>query len=175
MASRVSLCWCGELGPYFSNYWEASPQALPREYWSCWYVYQWCFLINILTLLFVTFTGAFSLYQKQKELPKPEQYVWYTGTINLPKHNTFTIIICMLPAMSHVLLKTKCPTLDTLFKRAAGYQEFEIEVWFPSFMKCTCNLAHIYYKFLTHVHLAVVCCMHLQLLRWPLLILCSFT
>ena len=83
--------------------------------------------------------GAFSPYQMQKELPKSEQYVQHVETIrNIPDHDQFAIIICMLPAMSELLLKTKRPTIDTSFKRATGYQEFEIEAWFPKSMKCMC-------------------------------------
>ena len=80
--------------------------------------------------------GAFSLYQQQLELLKEEQYVRHVETINIPNHKPFTIVICMLPAMSQLLVKTKYPTIDTSFKRAAGYQEFELEAWFPSPMKC---------------------------------------
>jgi hypothetical protein len=50
--------------------------------------------------------------------------------------DTFTLIICMLPSMSKLLLSTKRPSIDTSFKRADGYEEFEIEAWFPDAMKC---------------------------------------
>ncbi|KAF8584341.1 hypothetical protein K439DRAFT_1567517 [Ramaria rubella] len=44
-------------------------------------------------------------------------------------------IICMLPCMSELLMATKRLTINTSFKRADGFEEFEIEAWFPDVMK----------------------------------------
>ncbi|GJJ09188.1 hypothetical protein Clacol_003410 [Clathrus columnatus] len=37
----------------------------------------------------------------------------------------------MFPATSYLLLKTKCPSIDTSFKHLHGWQEFEMEAFFP--------------------------------------------
>jgi len=78
-------------------------------------------------------------------------------TLTLQNHKPFTIIICMLPAMSELLLRTQRPTIDTSFKRAACLQEFEIEAWFSEIMKCKyCRTA---WQFIFADSLpAVVCC-----------------
>ncbi|KIJ42547.1 hypothetical protein M422DRAFT_254326 [Sphaerobolus stellatus SS14] len=86
--------------------------------------------------------GAMALFEKQKLLPREEQYVRHVETFHLSNHKPFTIIICMLPAMSKLLMRTLRPTINTSFKRAAGYEEFELEAWFLSAMKsfvcCQC-------------------------------------
>jgi len=70
------------------------------------------------------------------ELPREEQYVRLVERFELDGHKPFTIVICMLPRMSAMLLRAKRPTIDTSFKRAVGYEEFEIEAWLPLEMKC---------------------------------------
>jgi hypothetical protein len=42
----------------------------------------------------------------------------------------------MFPAMSRLLQTTQRPSIDTSFKRADSYEEFELEAWFPEHMKC---------------------------------------
>ncbi|KAF8578686.1 hypothetical protein K439DRAFT_1621146 [Ramaria rubella] len=79
--------------------------------------------------------GAKELCQQHKLLPPSEQYVRAVETVTLPGLDPFTIIICMLPSMSGFLMTTKRPTIDTSFKRADGFEEFEIEAWFPDDMR----------------------------------------
>ncbi|KAF8581881.1 hypothetical protein K439DRAFT_1618693 [Ramaria rubella] len=79
--------------------------------------------------------GAKELCQQHKLLPLSEQYVCAVETVTLPGLDPFTIIICMLPSMSGFLMTTKRPTIDTSFKRADGFEEFEIEAWFPHDMR----------------------------------------
>ncbi|KAF8489146.1 hypothetical protein JB92DRAFT_2620614, partial [Gautieria morchelliformis] len=69
------------------------------------------------------------------QLPPDQQYLRCIETVHLPDHDPFTIIICMFPAMSHLLLATRWPSIDTAFKRADLYEEFELEAWFPEHMK----------------------------------------
>jgi len=71
------------------------------------------------------------------EFTREEQYIRLVERFEIDRHKPFTIVICMLPKMNSLLLSSKRPTIDTSFKRAAGYEEFEIEAWFPSAMKCT--------------------------------------
>ncbi|KAF8577366.1 hypothetical protein K439DRAFT_1622158 [Ramaria rubella] len=79
--------------------------------------------------------GAKELCQQHKLLPPSEQYVRAVETVTLPGLDPFTIIICMLPSMSGFLMTMKRPTIDTSFKRADGFEEFEIEAWFPDDMR----------------------------------------
>jgi len=69
-------------------------------------------------------------------LPKEEGYVRRVETVLVSGGKPFTIIVCMLPSMSELLPETKRFTIDTSFKRAHGYEEFEIEGYFPFSMKC---------------------------------------
>ncbi|KIJ22261.1 hypothetical protein M422DRAFT_277396 [Sphaerobolus stellatus SS14] len=71
--------------------------------------------------------GALALYNEHQSLPMEEQYVRHVETFNLPNHKPFTIVICMPPKMSELLMSILRPTIDTSFKRAAGYEEFELE------------------------------------------------
>ncbi|KAF8574792.1 hypothetical protein K439DRAFT_1665328 [Ramaria rubella] len=85
--------------------------------------------------------GANELCLQHKLLPMSEQYVWAVETVTIPRVDPFMIIICMLPSMSEFLMSMKQPTIDTSFKRADGFEEFEIEAWFPDEMKlivCAC-------------------------------------
>ncbi|KAF8499347.1 hypothetical protein JB92DRAFT_3124994 [Gautieria morchelliformis] len=51
------------------------------------------------------FKGA-RLCQQHLELPPDQQYLRCVETVHLPDHDPFTIIICMFPAMSQLLLTT---------------------------------------------------------------------
>ncbi|KAF8520313.1 hypothetical protein JB92DRAFT_3082143 [Gautieria morchelliformis] len=79
--------------------------------------------------------GAVALLEQHAELPHERQYVRVVETVELAGHDPFSIIICMLPRMSALLLSTCHTSIDTSFKRADGYEEFEIEAWFPDVMK----------------------------------------
>ncbi|KAF8590401.1 hypothetical protein K439DRAFT_1510988, partial [Ramaria rubella] len=92
--------------------------------------------------------GEKELCLQHKLLPLSEQYVWAVEMVTIPRVDPFTIIICMLPSMSEFLMSTKRPTIDTSFKRADGFEEFESEAWFPDEMK---SLTHLF------CHQAIVC------------------
>ncbi|KAF8531481.1 hypothetical protein JB92DRAFT_2691415 [Gautieria morchelliformis] len=75
--------------------------------------------------------GAERFLAHQQTMPLPEQYLRCVESVSIPGHEPFIIIICMLPAMSQLLITTRRPSIDTSFKRADSYQEFEIEAWYP--------------------------------------------
>jgi hypothetical protein len=49
----------------------------------------------------------------------------------------------MFQAMSRLLSVTKRPSIDTSFKRLHEWQEFELEAWFPEYLRCEYTLASI--------------------------------
>ncbi|KAF8480676.1 hypothetical protein JB92DRAFT_2837564 [Gautieria morchelliformis] len=61
--------------------------------------------------------GAVGLLEQHAELPHERQYLHVVEMVELAGHDPFSIIICMLPRMTD------------------GYEEFEIEAWFPDVMK----------------------------------------
>ncbi|KAF8515754.1 hypothetical protein JB92DRAFT_3114722 [Gautieria morchelliformis] len=75
--------------------------------------------------------GAERFLAHQQTMPLPEQYLRCVESVSIPGHEPFIIIICMLPAMSQLLITTRRPSIDTSFKQADSYQEFEIEAWYP--------------------------------------------
>ncbi|KAF8526669.1 hypothetical protein BU17DRAFT_40561 [Hysterangium stoloniferum] len=81
------------------------------------------------------FEGAHSLLSKHPTLPHGEAYVRCVKKHVIPKEKTFFLVICMFATMSNLLLVTKCPSIDTSFKRLHNWQELEIEAWFPEYSR----------------------------------------
>ena len=83
----------------------------------------------------------------EEGLPEDEVYVRCVESCDIPGEGTFKYIICMFKAMSHLLVDTKQPSIDTSFKRVHRWQEFEIEAWFPEYSRCKCtscfNIVHL--------------------------------
>ncbi|KAF8493136.1 hypothetical protein JB92DRAFT_2835234 [Gautieria morchelliformis] len=61
--------------------------------------------------------GVVALLEQHAELPHEHQYLGVIGTVELAGHDPFSIIICMLPRMSALLLSTRRPLIDTSFKQ----------------------------------------------------------
>jgi len=73
----------------------------------------------------------------EKILPLEDCYVRCAEEHDIPGEGKIRLVICMYKAMSELLLDTKCPSIDTSFKRLHQWQEFEIEAWFPQYQRCT--------------------------------------
>ncbi|KAF8497357.1 hypothetical protein JB92DRAFT_3223791, partial [Gautieria morchelliformis] len=73
------------------------------------------------------YPGAERFLAYQQTMLLPEQYLRCVESVSIPGHEPFIIIICMLPAMSQLLIPTRRPSIDTSFKRADSYQEFEMK------------------------------------------------
>ncbi|KAF8576627.1 hypothetical protein K439DRAFT_1655220 [Ramaria rubella] len=82
------------------------------------------------------FEGAYHLLTEHRELPPDDQYVRCVEKHDIPGEGTFSLIICMFRRMSALLSLTKQPSIDTSFKRLNNWQEFEIEAWFPEYLRC---------------------------------------
>lgn len=65
-----------------------------------------------------------------------EQYVRHVGTHRGNGENEFSLVVCMLPAMSRKLMHAKRLSIDTSFKRLHGWEEFEIETWDSDTKRC---------------------------------------
>ncbi|KIJ37987.1 hypothetical protein M422DRAFT_259373 [Sphaerobolus stellatus SS14] len=107
--------------------------------------------------------ATLQLLEEHRKLPADQTYVHVAEKYQLGQ-GTFYIIICMFKAMSELLLDTKRLTIDTKqltidtkrltidtkrltidtsFKRIHGWQEFEIESWFPQY-SCSIVVARAY-------------------------------
>lgn len=80
--------------------------------------------------------GARLLLNQHDKLPLHLCYVRCVEEHEIPGEGTFRVVVCMLKEMSDLLLATKWPSIDTSFKRVHGWQEFEVEAWFPEFSRC---------------------------------------
>ncbi|KAF8833796.1 hypothetical protein BDN67DRAFT_998876 [Paxillus ammoniavirescens] len=75
------------------------------------------------------YDGACLLAMEHAELPPEQRYVRHVETHSLGHGSEFKLIICMTTRMSQQLMDAKRISIDTSFKRAQGWQEFEIESW----------------------------------------------
>jgi len=82
--------------------------------------------------------GVLALHKQQSLLSADQFYIRCVATHEIPE-GTCSLIVCMFPAMRTLLLKTRRPSIDTSFKRVHGWQEFEIEAWFPEYACCECK------------------------------------
>ncbi|KAF8592569.1 hypothetical protein K439DRAFT_1324584 [Ramaria rubella] len=79
--------------------------------------------------------GAYHILAEHAQLPLEKRYVRCVEEHKIPGEGKIYIVICMFRAMSELLLKTKRPSIDTSFKRLHKWQEFEIEAWFPEYLR----------------------------------------
>ncbi|KIJ29381.1 hypothetical protein M422DRAFT_269218 [Sphaerobolus stellatus SS14] len=77
--------------------------------------------------------GAYQILEKHQTFPIEDHYVRAVEEHEIRGIGKVKFIVCMFPAMSHLLLATKCPSIDTLFKRLHQWQEFEIKAWFDEY------------------------------------------
>ncbi|KAG6374217.1 hypothetical protein JVT61DRAFT_4875 [Boletus reticuloceps] len=75
------------------------------------------------------FEGAQLLVEEQTRLPLDQRYVRCVEVHKIGRESYLKLIICMTTRMSSHLLAAKRLSIDTSFKRAQGWQEFEIESW----------------------------------------------
>ena len=73
--------------------------------------------------------GAVLLAEHHAKLPSNQWYLRCVETHPLNRGSAFKLIICMTTRMSQQLIHVKRLSIDTSFKRAKGWQEFEIESW----------------------------------------------
>ncbi|KAF8582842.1 hypothetical protein K439DRAFT_1350218 [Ramaria rubella] len=79
--------------------------------------------------------GVYHILAEHAQLPLKKRYVRCVEEHKIPGEGKIYIVICMFRAMSELLLKTKRPSIDTSFKRLHKWQEFEIEAWFPEYLR----------------------------------------
>ena len=80
--------------------------------------------------------AALKLLEEHKKLPPDEAYVRIVECHTIPGEGEFLLVVCMFKSMSEHLACAKWPTIDTSFKRVWGWQEFEMEAWFPKYERC---------------------------------------
>ncbi|KAF8576274.1 hypothetical protein K439DRAFT_1367727 [Ramaria rubella] len=92
-------------------------------------------LRDLLQLWTYGYVGAYHILAEHAQLPLEKRYVHCVEEHKIPGEGKIYIVICMFRAMSELLLKTKRPSIDTSFKRLHKWQEFEIEAWFPEYLR----------------------------------------
>lgn len=80
--------------------------------------------------------GAQLLVEEQTRLPLDQRYVRCVEVHKIGRESYLKLIICMTMRMSSHLLAAKQLSIDTSFKRAQGWQEFEIESWDINHQRC---------------------------------------
>ncbi|KAG1788472.1 uncharacterized protein HD556DRAFT_1245206, partial [Suillus plorans] len=75
------------------------------------------------------FEGAHLLANEHASLPPKQCYVHCAEVHPIERGKELKLVICMTTKMSQHLLQAKHLSIDTSFKRAQGWQEFEIESW----------------------------------------------
>ncbi|KAG1862305.1 hypothetical protein F4604DRAFT_1657854 [Suillus subluteus] len=75
------------------------------------------------------FEGACRLANEHASLPLEQRYVRCAETHVIDHGVEFKLVVCMTSRMSSHLVQAKHLSVDTSFKRAQGWQEFEIESW----------------------------------------------
>ncbi|KAG2110340.1 uncharacterized protein F5147DRAFT_772592 [Suillus discolor] len=92
-----------------------------------------CCLINITRSMKYPsgtgFEGARRLANEHASLPLEQRYVRCAETHVIERGVEFKLVVCMTSQMSSHLIQAKRLSIDTSFKRAQGWQEFEIESW----------------------------------------------
>ncbi|KAG2088548.1 uncharacterized protein F5147DRAFT_780942 [Suillus discolor] len=75
------------------------------------------------------FEGACRLANEHASLPLEQRYVRCAETHLIERGVEFKLVACMTSRMSSHLIQAKRLSTDTSFKRAQGWQEFEVESW----------------------------------------------
>ncbi|KIJ46710.1 hypothetical protein M422DRAFT_249875 [Sphaerobolus stellatus SS14] len=89
------------------------------------------------------FEAALKLLKQHQKLPPDEAYIRVIERHIIPGECEFLLVVCMFKSMSELLAHTSWLTIDTSFKRVWGWQEFEMEVWFPEH-ECSVVVAHAF-------------------------------
>ena len=92
-----------------------------------------------ITIDFLCLTFCYSaekLVCEQECLPLDQRYLRCVERHNIPSDDSFQLVICMMGQMSMLLVQAKRISIDTLFKRVRGWQEFEIEGWDNMHQRC---------------------------------------
>ncbi|KIJ25141.1 hypothetical protein M422DRAFT_273917 [Sphaerobolus stellatus SS14] len=88
--------------------------------------------------------GIRGLLEKHKILPLEERYVRAVESVTFEGEGEQHFILCMTSAMSKILVEAHRISIDTSFKRANGWEEFELETWHDGKMcSVTCARAFI--------------------------------
>ncbi|KIJ25096.1 hypothetical protein M422DRAFT_273985 [Sphaerobolus stellatus SS14] len=77
--------------------------------------------------------GVKQLYTEHSQGPPELAYVRAVESHEIPREGSCKTVLCMLPAMSRLLMATWRISINTPFKRVHKWQEFEIKPWFPSY------------------------------------------
>ncbi|KAG2137941.1 hypothetical protein DEU56DRAFT_736613 [Suillus clintonianus] len=75
------------------------------------------------------FEGARRLANEHALLPLEQRYVRCAETHVIERGVELKLVVCMTSRMSSHLVQAKRLSIDTSFKRAQGWQEFEVESW----------------------------------------------
>ena len=97
--------------------------------------------------------GAVLLAEHHAKLPSNQRYLRCVETHPLSRGSAFKLIICMTTRMSQQLIHAKRLSINMSFKRAKGWQEFEIESWD---VNCQCCKYYNCVVFLTLICLPAV-------------------
>jgi hypothetical protein len=79
---------------------------------------------------------ACHLANDHASLPLEQCYIHCTETHGIERGVEFKLVVCMTSRMSSHLVQAKHLLIDTSFKRAQGWQEFEIESWDSEHCHC---------------------------------------
>ena len=90
-------------------------------------------------------------------LPLEEQYVRYAEVHNVAGEPKFSLVICMLRAMSRHLMQAKRVSIDTSFRQLHDWEEFEIESWESDSKRCKGEV-HLFSAMDSHLGSAAVVC-----------------
>jgi hypothetical protein len=80
--------------------------------------------------------GACCLANEHASLPLEQRYVRCAETHVIEHGVELKLVVCMTSRMSSHLVQAKRLSIDTSFKRAQGWQEFEIESWDTEHCRC---------------------------------------
>lgn len=113
--------------------------------------------INIYLDHLISGIGAIRLMKEHSKMPHEEQYVRHVETYHNRGEDDFSLVVCMLPAMSQKLMSAKRLSIDTSFKRLHGWEEFEIETWDSDTKRCKFSRSVVVLNVVyTHNFIAVV-------------------
>jgi len=86
--------------------------------------------------MFILLLGARLLANEHASLPPEQRYIRCAEVHPIERGKELKLVICMTMKMALHLLQAKRLSIDTSFKRAQGWQEFEIESWDVDHMRC---------------------------------------
>ena len=123
--------------------WECWSHSTTHKYFTRWALSKWNWFQRYTITSYIYYVpsneflkAALVLLEQHQKFPKHEIYVRAVEQHNIPGEKEVLLVVCMFKSMSELLANAKWPTIDTLFKRVYGWQEFEIDAWFPEFDHC---------------------------------------